>query len=257
MPNIHFPQFKSVTEYCNHYFKKYNREAWLKVRKKRYEQIRNNDFYLDTNVETFKKEVLQFWELGYSYRNSKIRKESCEWVDFQDENGEAIEGGRIIDEINNLELRGNYSWSRLNMGVSRGDPTNDIKKLKSLLLDLFNKADDIDFNNKDEEYKENEEYENFVESFNRIILEIPGLGYGKVSALLHIKYPDKCGVWNGCTDKAFKILGNADQRFKISGNDKGKKYIEINKMLLALLNEHKFENLSDVDIFVWYVANFP
>ena len=99
MPNIHFPQFKSVTEYCNHYFKKYNREAWLKVRKKRYEQIRNNDFYLDTNVETFKKEVLQFWELGYSYRNSKIRKESCEWVDFQDENGEAIEGGRIIDEI--------------------------------------------------------------------------------------------------------------------------------------------------------------
>lgn len=244
-------EVKSIKEYCEIYFKNYDRNAWLKIRKKRYEEIRDKKFYLN-NAEFFKNEVMKFWEgkdkvKGWSYRNSKIIKKNKEWINFQNKNGETPNSEEIIEELkNNLELQGNYSWSQLNMGVYHGDITDDMEKLKETIKYLFDENIDI------------------VKRFDKAT-EIIGMGRNKISAILHIKYPDKYGVWNSCTEKTFKIFSKFDSRFDIRGVDNGEKYKKINSMLHILLNEHKFQlenkkyygfkNLSDVDIFVWYVSN--
>jgi len=239
MTNIHF---NSITECCNHYFKNPDREIWLKIKEKRYKQIKDNDFYLNTNTEIFKNEVLKFWagrenNNGWNFRNALIRKaDNKEWLLFQDENGEIVDGKRIIKELdkNNLELHGNYSWSML---YRHGDITADMKKLKNTLGYLFDESIDIS--------------KRFFEVVdNNGSYKIEGMGQGKASALLHIKYPEKYGVWNGCTDMALKIL-----KFEVKGGNVGGKYKKINELLKWLKKEHGFKNLSDVDIFIWHVAN--
>ena len=233
-------------------YKNYNREAWLKIRKARYKQIRDNNFYLNTDAETFKKEVLRFWEgdqyaEGFSFRNSKIRKRNDIWISFQDNNGQTLNGGEIMRELetDNLELHGNYSWSMMFMG---GDITVDMQKLKNTLDYLFDEGIAIE--------------KRFFEVVNRYgEYKIQGMSYGKASAFLHIKYPNKYGVWNSCTNGAFRILG-----IETNGENKGERYKNVNESLNELnkllvknkkseQNLNGFENLSDVDIFVWYVTN--
>lgn len=242
MTNIYF---NSITEYCNHYFKNHDREAWLTIKQKRYIQIRDNDFYLNTDAETFKNEVLKFWaggvnNGGWNFRNAKIRKtDNKEWFLFQDEDGETVNDRIIITELDNLELHGNYSWSMMFRG---GDITVNMGKLKKALSYLFDKSIDIT--------------KRFFEvTGNNGSYRIKGFGHGKASALLHIKYPKKYGVWNSCTDVAFKILSKADLRFKIRESSVGEKYEKINGLLKWLLGNYGFQNLSDVDIFIWYIAN--
>lgn len=251
MTNIHF---NSTTEYCNHYFKNPDKEVWLKIKEKRYKQIRGNNFYLNTDTEIFKNEVLKFWagrdnNKGWNFRNSQFRKTSSkEWLPFQDENGEVADGERIIKELDNdnLELHGNYSWSMMHMG---GDVAADMKKLKNTLGYLFNESIDI-----------SKRFFGVVDENGSYKIE--GMGQGKASALLHIKYPEKYGVWNSCTDVAFKILSKVNLRFKIREGNVGKKYEKINELLKWLVEEYRkdqykngFKSLSDVDIFIWYVAN--
>ena len=255
----------SVEKYCEYYFENYNqnnnhRDAWLAIREKRYKEIVDNCFYLENGAETFKNEVLKFWEGddyadGYSYGNSKIRKRGGGWVPFQDNNGQTVNGSEIIRELeaDNLELHGNYSWSMMFMG---GDITVDMQKLRNTLDYLFDESIAIE--------------ERFFEVVNKNgKYKIKGMSHGKASAFLHIKYPDKYGVWNSCTEKAFKILNEVDSsevdsRFKIKGADNGEKYKKINEQLKWLFETYKkkdknnnygFENLSDVDIFVWYISN--
>lgn len=241
-------KFKSIKEYCESYFKNCNRRAWLKLKETRFKQIRDNNFFLDENVKTFKNEVLKFCELGYSLRNSEIRKRDRKWISFQNSEGQVLNNKEIIKELkaNNLELHGNYSWSRLHMGVSKGCITDDMSKLRGECKHLFDENFDIAIR------------------FNKI-MEISGMGNGKASMLLHIKYPDKYGVWNSRTDTAFKILSNTKdgEKFRITGANKGEKYKRINEQLKWLLNTYKrkdinsdygFENLSDVDIFMWFIS---
>lgn len=253
-------EVKSIKECCEIYFKNYNkdkkfRDAWLAVRKKRYQEITDNGFYLDADAEIFKNEVLKFWEGGWGFRNSEIRKINDGWIPFQDENGETPNSEKIIKNLNNLKLQGNYSWSNLFMGVYHGAITDDMQELKETLHYLFDESIDI------------------AGRFNRA-MEITGMGHGKASMFLHIKCPDKLhikcpdkyGVWNSCTDVAFKIFSEIDLDFKeslnLGGNSIGEKYQRINNGLKYLLKEHGskkykngFENLSDVDIFMWYVSN--
>ncbi|MBA3047339.1 hypothetical protein KKC83_02435 [Patescibacteria group bacterium] len=115
---IKLPPFNSVREYCEYYFKNYNkkndhRDAWLAIREKRYQEIVDNGFYLNTNAETFKNEVLRFWELRYSYKDSKIRKRGCGWIFFQDEKGETPNSEQIVENLDSLELHGCQSLNIL------------------------------------------------------------------------------------------------------------------------------------------------
>ena len=84
------------------------------------------------------------------------------------------------------------------MGVSKGCITDNMEKLKVVFNDFFN--EDIDI----------------ADRFNEA-MKIMGMGHGKVSMFLHIKNPKKYGVWNSCTDVAFKILSKTEdgKKFKI------------------------------------------
>lgn len=246
---------KCCKKYFDNYSKNY-RKAWLLLRKKRYQEIVDNGSYLGTDAEIFKNEVMKFWAgkdgvKGWSDRNSWIKKKnSDEWILFHDKQADIPNYEKIIENLNNgsLDLCGNYSWSKLSMGVRYGAITDDMQKLKETLYYLFDENIDI------------------ADRFNKA-MEIAGMGHGKVSMFLHIKYPNKYGVWNSCTDATFKILSEFDDsRFNIGGSDNGEKYKKINEQLRWLLKNHKqedenssygFKNLSDVDIFVWYVANQP
>ena len=258
-----------IERYCKKYFDNYSknyRKAWLLLRKKRYQEIVDNGFYLGTDAETFKNEVMKFWAgkdgvKGWSDRNSWIKKKnSDEWILFHNKQADIPEYQKIIERLNNndLDLHGNYSWSKLHMG---GDITANWERLKEVLYYLL--EDDI---NDDERFirfneivKDNGEY------------KIRGMSNGKASIFLHIKYPNKYGVWNGCTDDAFKIFRVVDSEFDIGkkireasirGDNIGAKYKMINEQLKWLLENYNrqeykngFENLSDVDIFVWYISN--
>jgi hypothetical protein len=132
---------KSIKEFCEDYFNNYNsayqhRDAWLKIREKRYKEIRSNKFYLDQNADVFKKEALQFWEgkddiKGYNYRDSYLRNKGGKWVLFQNQDGETPCTKEILKNIKDFDLHGNYSWSNLQMG---GDITRDMAKLKRRLI---------------------------------------------------------------------------------------------------------------------------
>jgi len=242
---------KTTGEHCQYYFDNYNakhqhRDVWLKIRKKRYKEIRDNKFYLDQNADVFKKEVLQFWEgrkdvRGYNYQNSYLGTNKREWILFQDKNGETPRSKIIISIIKDFDLHGNYSWSNLQMG---GDITKNMTKLKKTVNYLLDEKLDI------------------VERFNNVVSpngkhKIEGMNYGKATIFLHMAYPDKYGIWNGPVNGAFKKLG-----FETEGTDFGKRYQKINELLNRLRNKYSFKkykngfkNLSDVDIFVWYVAD--
>lgn len=242
---------KSIEEYCKHYFDNYNvkyqyRDAWLEIREIRYKQIRDNNFYLDTDSETFKKEVLRFWEGGFTFGKSNIKKKDDGLIPFQNDKGETPSAEEILENINNLDLHGNYSWTSFHRPVNIAE---NISKLKRTLDYLFD--EDIDM----------------IERINNVIsnngrYKIKYMGNGKTTAFFHIKYPNKYGVWNKPVDDTFKILGEVDDRFKIKESDSGKKYKKINDLLKWLRDEYNFEkykngfkNLSDVDIFAWYIVN--
>jgi len=82
---------------------------------------------------------LKFWAgkgklKGYNYQNSEIQKrDDKKWILFQDENGETVDSETILEELrkDNLELHGNYSWSKLFMG---GDITRDMGNLKKIIV---------------------------------------------------------------------------------------------------------------------------
>lgn len=113
-------KLKSIKEYCESYFKNYNRCAWLELKNTRFEQIRKNNFFLNEDAEIFKNEILKFCEPGYILRNSEIRKRDKKWISFQNSEGQVLNNKEIIKELkaDNLMLHGNYSWSKMHRGAT-------------------------------------------------------------------------------------------------------------------------------------------
>ncbi|MCW4051240.1 MAG: hypothetical protein NWE89_16065 [Candidatus Bathyarchaeota archaeon] len=81
--------------------------------------------------------------------------------------------------------------------------------------------------------------------------KVDGIGKGILSGLLHTMYPEKYGVWNGSTVKAFKKLDIIIPL--MYSTNQGRTYARINAVLnnMAL---HLDTNLTFVDGFMWYVA---
>ena len=249
-------EFKKLDDYCKYYFESYkHRDVICAVRRKRYEQIRENNFYLNEDGNTFKDEALKFWEVGYNYNKVWIRDNWEEEIPFLDNDGNVSNADeiKIMEKLkrNELKLRGNYTLSRLHRG---GDIIVDMNKLEvamNHLLALDN--DNIDDNE-------------IIRRYNEVIksdgdLHIRGMGHAKGTMFLHMRYPDKYGMWDQCTEKTFKLLSEVDSEFRITESDEAEKYIEINECLLKLKNKYPpkddlfyFLNLSDVDMFVWYIS---
>jgi len=78
-----------------------------------------------------------------------------------------------------------------------------------------------------------------------------GIGKGILTGFLHTIYPEKYGVWNGSTVKAFKKL---DIYIPLMYSIKqGRAYLRVNTVLNNMAS-YLETNLTFVDGFMWYVA---
>jgi len=81
--------------------------------------------------------------------------------------------------------------------------------------------------------------------------KVDGIGKGILTGLLHTMYPEKYGVWNGSTIKAFKKL---DIIIPLMYSTKqGRTYVRINAVLHDMASRLD-TNLTYVDGFMWFVA---
>ena len=81
--------------------------------------------------------------------------------------------------------------------------------------------------------------------------KVDGIGKAILTGLLHTMYPEKYGVWNGSTIKAFKKLDIIIP--SMYSPKQGRTYIRINAVLNNMAS-HLDTNLTYVDGFMWYIA---
>jgi hypothetical protein len=81
-----------------------------------------------------------------------------------------------------------------------------------------------------------------------IAIETPGMGVAKFSAILHVAYPNKYGVWNGTSEKSLRYLGLwPDMR---RGATTGDKYFAVNQVLKELTDKLSID-LWTLDALWW------
>ena len=78
---------------------------------------------------------------------------------------------------------------------------------------------------------------------------VRGVGKNIITALLHIFYPDKYGVWNSRTDDTLSLIDRKPE----TAFDAGKKYVAINNELRKLAAELETD-LTTIDGLMWYVS---
>ncbi|SDZ57337.1 hypothetical protein SAMN05444004_12333 [Jannaschia faecimaris] len=66
-----------------------------------------------------------------------------------------------------------------------------------------------------------------------MVVEVPGMGVAKFSAILHVAYPNKYGVWNGTSEKAIRHLGLWPVISR-GATTTGDKYVAVNQLLRDL-----------------------
>lgn len=130
--------------------------------------------------------------------------------------------GSIDDDIltNFLYFKNNQHWT----GLHRQAPKicADMAATRSALTDLANESRPLKFR------------------IDRIT-EIPGIGKAIATAILHVAYPDKFGVWNATSEAALMRLGVFP--LSVHGATLGEQYVKVNKVLLDLSRE------LDVDLW--------
>lgn len=83
------------------------------------------------------------------------------------------------------------------------------------------------------------------------VIEAPGMGVAKLSAILLVAYPQKYGVWNGTSEKSLRALGLWPVFRR--GATTGERYVEINKVLLDLAQKLETD-LWTLDAIWWEVG---
>ena len=80
------------------------------------------------------------------------------------------------------------------------------------------------------------------------VIEAPGMGVAKLSAILLVAYPEKYGVWNGTSEKALTSLGLWPTCPR--GATIGERYAEVNQVLLDLARKLEID-LWTLDALWW------
>lgn len=80
------------------------------------------------------------------------------------------------------------------------------------------------------------------------VIEAPGMGVAKLSAILLVAYPEKYGVWNGTSEKALTSLGLWPTFPR--GATIGERYAEVNQVLLDLARKLEID-LWTLDALWW------
>lgn len=82
------------------------------------------------------------------------------------------------------------------------------------------------------------------------VIEAPGMGVAKLSAILLVAYPEKYGVWNGTSQKALTSLGLWPEFRR--GATTGERYVAVNQVLLDLARKLEID-LWTLDAIWWGV----
>lgn len=82
------------------------------------------------------------------------------------------------------------------------------------------------------------------------VVEAPGMGIAKLSAILLVAYPQKYGVWNGTSEKALRALGLWPTTGR--GATTGDRYVAVNQVLLDLARKLEID-LWTLDAIWWRI----
>ncbi|NLE04495.1 MAG: hypothetical protein GX638_06820 [Crenarchaeota archaeon] len=128
-------------------------------------------------------------------------------------------------------FKGNQSWNFKRAGTEALAHPEELKRLLLLLQDNKVPVDDR------------------IRSCLQGDGTCPGVDRIFLTALLHMYWPSKYGVWGKHTDNALKKI----KRTPIQQADLGDHYTLINKTLIKLASE-LHTSLTAVDGFMWYIA---
>ena len=226
------------------YLKDEDRKKWLLLRRLAYEQLINKflgspNKLDELSEEDFKKYFLSFCKV---------------FVDGVEYNLTTENLSNFFERYNQLELEdlarsrrikviGNASWTQLHMGFKLGKWKDQKRCIKYVLFgddgkSLGEISEDI-----------------IIKRIEKVLegrLATKGFGRAKITPLLLICDPkDRFGVWNGVSNKtleSFKLKSksNITRRRKLAD------YLEANRALNELKTRYGFENLADVDLFMWH-----
>ena len=129
-----------------------------------------------------------------------------------------------------LRIENNHHWSGLHRQVNR--VCADMTATRAALAELVNEARPIT-------------------DRMQPVTNIKGMGKGIITAILHVAYPDKYGVWNNTSNDGLDDLGLLPRPPR--GASFGERYAAVNEVLVALAKE------LDVDIWTldtiwWYLG---
>ena len=223
------------------------REKWLVLRHVAYNRLRNILFSSPETVDNisepdFRKDYLSFGNIvinNYEYKltvNTIPRFLNRFTVSKLNEMAKSKE----------IDVIGNASWSQLHMGFRK----NRWQQVKDGIKYLLFGETNTPLN----EIEETKAYERLgrVLQYN---LSIPGFGRAKVTPLLLIcDKKNRFGVWNSVSEEALHKL-KLKQRTAITKSRMISEYIRANEQFNYLKNQYGFNDLADVDLFLWYVLS--
>lgn len=129
-----------------------------------------------------------------------------------------------------LRIENNHHCSGLHRQVNR--VCADMKVTRAALAELVNEARPIAHR-------------------MQPVTDIKGMGKGIITAILHVAYPDKYGVWNNTSNDGLDELGLLPK--PVRGASFGERYAEVNKVLVALADELAID-LWTLDTIWWYLG---
>jgi hypothetical protein len=128
-----------------------------------------------------------------------------------------------------LYIENNRHWSGLNRQVNR--VCTDMEATRAALLELVDETRPIS-------------------DRMQAVTDIMGMGKGIITAILHVAYPDKYGVWNNTSQDGLLDLGLFPQTPR--GASFGQRYAAVNEVLVNLKEALKVD-LWTLDTVWWFL----
>ncbi len=130
-----------------------------------------------------------------------------------------------------LRIENNHHWSGLHRQVNR--VCADMTTTRVALSELVNEARPIS-------------------ERMQSVTDIKGMGKGIITAILHVAYPDRYGVWNNTSNDGLDYLGLLPSPPR--GASFGERYEALNDVLLALAEELDVD-LWTLDTIWWFLGD--
>ncbi|GEM_PF-3208806 len=130
-----------------------------------------------------------------------------------------------------LLFKNNRHWTGLHRHAD--DLCRDMERLRRALSALMDEARPLS------------------ERLDYAIELVAGMGKAVATAVLHVAYPEKYGVWNNTSEEALRSLGLWPSFPR--GQSTGQQYAQVNRLLLQLARELQTD-LWTLDALLWYAT---